>query len=92
MEGYLWYPTARAGSVTKIVLEAVLLDDGYRLEAAIPWSTFGVIPYVGQHFGFAFSISDDDQLGTTTQQSMVSTISTRKLTDPTTWGDLTLVK
>jgi hypothetical protein len=92
MEAYLWYPTARAGSVTNIIMEAYQLDDGYRLEAAIPWSIFGVIPYVGQHFGFAFSLSDDDQLGTTTQQSMTSTLSTRKLTDPTTWGDLTLVK
>jgi hypothetical protein len=92
MEAYLWYPQSRAGSVTNIAMEAYQLDDGYRLEAAIPWSIFGVIPFVGQHFGFAFSLSDDDQPGTTTQQTLASTVPTRKLTNPTTWGDLTLVK
>jgi hypothetical protein len=92
MEAYLWYPKNRAGSLPDVKIEAFLLDDGYRLEAAIPWSTFGIIPFAGQHFGFAFSLSDDDDPGTTIQQSMVSTIPNRQLTNPTTWGDLTLVK
>ena len=92
MEAYLWYPKARAGSLSDVKIEAFLLDDGYRLEAAIPWSTLGVTAHAGQHFGFAFSLSDDDQPGTTIQQSMVSTIPNRQLTNPTTWGDLTLVK
>ena len=92
MEAYLWYPKNRAGSLPDVKIEAFLLDDGYRLEAAIPWSTFGIIPFAGQHFGFAFSLSDDDDPGTTIQQSMVSNIQNRQLTNPTTWGDLTLVK
>ncbi len=92
MEAYLWYPKARAASISDVKIEAYLLDDGYRLEAAIPWSTFGVTPFAGQHFGFAFSLSDDDQPGTTVQQTLVSNIPNRQLTNPTTWGDLTLVK
>lgn len=91
-EAYLWYPRSRAGSRAQVKLAAIAVADGYTVEVAIPWSVFNVSPGEGQHFGFAFSISDNDNLSINIQQSMVSSIPTRKLTDPTTWGDLTLIK
>ena len=61
-----------------------------RIEVSIPWSLFGVTPASGDHFGFVLSASDNDKSSENVQQSMVSNVKTRILTDPTTWGDLTL--
>lgn len=92
MEAYLWFPARLQGRRTGVQMAALRTNHGYQLEAAIPWSVFGVRPFAGQHFGFAFSISDNDVTVQNVQQSMVSNVSTRVLTDPTTWGDLTLVR
>jgi len=89
-EAYLWYPKSKDGTYDNVKAAAVPTDDGYRLEAKIPWSIFGINPDVGKHYGFAFSISDNDKSGDNVQQSMVSNAPNRHLTDPTTWGDLTL--
>lgn len=91
-EAYLWFPTKLQGSRSDIKIGAKSRDDGYIVEAAIPWTLFGLIPTNGQHFGFAFSVSDNDVKGDEIQQSMVSNVPTRVLTNPTTWGDLLLVK
>ena len=89
-EAYLWYPTSSAGSKSKLIIQARPTDTGYRAEVAIPWSVFGMSPKSGQHYGFAFSVSDNDDSTTNVQQSMVSNVPERKLTDPTTWGNLIL--
>lgn len=88
-EAYLWFPQNIAGS-RAFTIGAVQSDGLYRLEAAIPWSLFGVTPYAGQHFGFAISVSDNDDTSQNVQQSMISNIGTRRLTQPTTWGELIL--
>lgn len=90
-EAYLWYPETVEGSRSRVSVGSQALEDGYRVEAAIPWSIFDVEPDDGMHFGFALSISDNDREGEAVQQSMVSNVPTRRLTDPTTWGDLTLI-
>jgi hypothetical protein len=87
---YLWYPRTLAGTRSQVSLAATPTATGYQVEAAIPWSIFSITPAEGQHYGFAFSVSDNDNTGSNMQQSMVSNVSTRRLTDPTTWGDLTL--
>ena len=89
-EAYLWYPTTAAGSKAQVVVAAVGGDGLYRVEAAIPWSLFGITPSTNKHFGFAVSVSDNDDTSTNSQQSMVSSSTKRKLTDPTTWGELVL--
>ena len=61
---------------------------GYIFEVAIPWSFFSITPVAGQHFGMALNSSDDDAPGTALQQSMTSSVSTRKLLDPTSWGTI----
>jgi hypothetical protein len=90
---YLWYPSGSAGTRTDVKIAGVRSSGVYRIEAAIPWSVFGVSsPTAGTHYGFAFSVSDDDQKGKQSQDSMVSSVSNRVLVDPTTWGDLLLTK
>ncbi|HEX6304427.1 MAG TPA: sugar-binding protein [Anaerolineales bacterium] len=90
-EAYLWYPESIEGPLSRVRVGTQEVDDGYRVEAAIPWSIFDLDPEEGMHFGFASSISDNDREGEAVQQSMVSNVPTRRLTDPTTWGDLTLI-
>ncbi len=87
---YLWFPKDRAGVPAGVTMSAKPLGDGYTIEAAIPWPVFGVTPESGNRFGFALSVSDDDNPAAAEQQSMISTASTRKLTNPTTWGTLVL--
>jgi len=88
-EAYLWFPTGKAGSRDNVQIGKSLEDGVYRIEAAIPWSVFGITPTSGMHLGFALSASDND-VSWDEQQSMVSSIATRRLTNPTTWGELIL--
>jgi hypothetical protein len=87
---YLWFPSGKAGSLTNVVMG--VLDEGsqYRVEAAIPWSVYGITPAKGMRMGFAFSVSDDDASGEAVQQSMVSSAAGRNLANPTTWGEVIL--
>jgi hypothetical protein len=89
MEAYLWYPKGKTGVPSGVKMDAISGTGLYRVEMAIPWKVFGVTPSKGMHFGFAVSVSDNDKSGTQ-QQTMVSSAPHRVLTDPTTWGDLTL--
>ncbi len=57
---------------------------------AIPWSVFGLSPVANNRFGLVISSSDNDTPGAAEQQTLISTDSARKLTDPTTWGTLVL--
>jgi hypothetical protein len=91
-EAYLWYPRSDEGRPKKVTIDGRNREDGYIIEAAIPWFIFDVDPYVGQHFGFCLSISDNDNRNKDEQQSMVSSALTRQLSNPTTWGDLTLIR
>ena len=94
-EAYLWYPSSVAGARSKVKIAAVGGTDGsgrklYRLEAAIPWSTFSITPYRGMSLGFLIGVSDNDKEGSSIQQTLVSSSIYRVLVDPTTWGQLTL--
>ena len=88
-EAFLWNPPTRYGVPAGLTLASRAGDaGGYVFEAAIPWSFFGVTPTPGEHFGIALNSSDDDAPGSALQQSMKSSVSTRLLTDPTSWGTL----
>jgi hypothetical protein len=90
MEAYLWYPQSKAGSLDNVAMGAVAMNDGYRIEFAIPWSVFGISPQKGQVFGFAVSVSDNDNPNQDVQQTLISSAPGRVLTDPTSWELLTL--
>jgi hypothetical protein len=89
-EVYRWHPTGIAGPSSQMLVRAQETDDGYMLEARVPWSQLGVSPATGVMYGFAISISDNDAAGTAQQQSLVSNAPARELFDPTTWGTMIL--
>lgn len=89
-EAYRWYPTARSSALPSVDLASRRTGDGYSLEIRLLWSELDFTPAVGDQLGFVLSISDNDVPGTTEQQSLVSSVATRVLSDPTTWGSLIL--
>lgn len=89
-EAYLWFPTSIAGSKSSVKIASIAETGVYRLEAAIPWSVFEMTPAEGMSLGFALSVSDNDNPAENVQQTMVSNVAGRMLTDPTTWGNLLL--
>lgn len=89
-EAYRWFPSNRSSSLGAVSVAARASGDGYTLEIRLPWSEVDFSPSAGDHLGFVLSVSDNDQPGTSEQQSLVSSVSTRLLSDPTTWGTLIL--
>jgi hypothetical protein len=73
-----------------VTVAAQRTDDGYTLEAAIPWSDLNLTPAPGLVIGLALNASDNDGPGTAVQEVMMSHVASRTLTDPTSWGTLTL--
>lgn len=92
-EVYLWYPVSLKGSKADVLLSSQFETSPiYRVEIGIPWSMLGVSPYNGLHLGFAVSVTDNDKVGENVLQTMISTAQYRNFLDPTTWGELVLVK
>lgn len=89
-EAYLYYPASIRGALKQVMVASRGIEGGYEVEIAIPWTSVNVTPYSGMHFGFALSVSDDDNPKKESQDSMVSSASERRLQNPTTWGDLVL--
>lgn len=89
-EAYRWYPASLQAPLPGVLIKAKQATGGYTLEAKIPWTVFKVTPTSGARFGFALSLSDDDLPGSAVQQSLVSSVPTRTLVNPTTWGTLIL--
>jgi hypothetical protein len=90
-EAYLWFPAGKEGSRSDVKIAAINPSAGlFRIEFAIPWKLLGITPTAGMHLGFAISYSDDATESKAEQDLMISNDRNRVLTDPTTWGDLTL--
>lgn len=91
-ESFLWFPVSVEGPRNRVRVGAVKTAGGYQVEAAVPWNIFEITPQTGIPMGFVFSVSDNDLASQAAQQSMVSIAPGRRLTDPTTWGLIVLVK
>ena len=65
-------------------------EQGYILEAAIPWADIALTPSAGLVIGVALNVNDNDTPGTAVQELMKSHVATRAFRDPTSWGTLTL--
>jgi hypothetical protein len=89
-EAYLWFPKTKEGTLSSVPIGVEKMDGGYRIEFAVPWSVFGMSPAKGQVYGFAISVSDNDKKDQNVQQTMISSVSTRWLANPASWGLLTL--
>lgn len=81
-------PDVRSADVN---LAAQSSNGGYTLEAAVPWSLLRVEPAPGQVYGFCLALSDNDQAGEASQDSMVSQCPNLITSDPTTWSTLELL-
>lgn len=57
----------------------------YYLEASIPWSSLGVIPTGGDHYGLCLAISDNDKPAEAVQESFISHCEDLSVFDPSTW-------
>ena len=73
-----------------VAVAAQQTGSGYTLEAAIPWSDLNLTPSQGLTIGLALNANDNDTVGTAVQEVMMSNMPNRTLTNPTTWGTLTL--
>jgi hypothetical protein len=73
-----------------IVVAAEAAEQGYFLEAAIPWQDIGLAPSSGLEIGLALNVNDNDTPGTAVQEVMKSHVATRAFRDPTSWGRLIL--
>ena len=89
-EAYLWFPKAKEGKLTNVPIGVEPMNGGYRIEFAVPWAVFGVTPARNDVYGFAISVSDNDKTNENLQQTMISSVKTRLLVDPSTWGIVTL--
>lgn len=63
---------------------------GYILEAALPWAELNVKPFEGLEMGISLNVTDTDTPNAAIQETMYATAPNRTLTDPTSWGTLTL--
>jgi hypothetical protein len=73
-----------------VTVAAQATSSGYALEAAIPWSDLNTTPSPGLVLGLALNANDNDTPGTAVQEVMMSHVPGRTLTNPSTWGTLTL--
>lgn len=73
-----------------ILVAARPTGQGYTLEGAIPWRDLNLTPQPGTVIGLALNVNDNDTAGTAVQEVMKSHVPTRRFTDPTSWGTLTL--
>ena len=89
-EAFLWSPRLVGGSKPKVKIVAIKEDWGYRVETAIPWEIFDVLPVPGTHYGFALRVLDNDEPLKAIRQSIVSNNRGIKIADPTAWIDLEL--
>ena len=73
-----------------VTMQAAQVSGGYLLEAAVPWADLNLIPSAGLVIGLSLNANDNDSIGTAVQEIMKSHVPNRTLTDPSSWGSLTL--
>lgn len=82
------WPVDAPGTAVRVAARQT--NQGYTLEAVIPWADMNLTPSAGMVLGAALSNNDIDNPTSGTQELMLSHVATRKWRDPTSWGTLTL--
>jgi hypothetical protein len=88
-EIYVWRPSDV--EIRDAELAAQRLDDGYIIEAAIPWSALEMDPELVGAIGLALNISDND-VDAPAQLTMISSSPERSWADPRSFGTLVLAR
>lgn len=73
-----------------IQVDAAPTENGYVLEAAIPWSDFNFSADEGDMLGIALNANDNDRPDEAIQEVMMSSSANRTLTNPQSWGTMML--
>lgn len=90
---FLWYPSNVTGKRPQVTVTKIFESDTvYRIEAAIPWSMYGITPSAGMRLGFAVNVDDNDNVTSYKKMTMLSSAAGLLVQNPTTWGELVLVK
>jgi hypothetical protein len=81
--------TDAPGTLARVA--ALRTERGYNLEFSIPWSDINVTAHSGFAMGAALNVNDNDVPGSVRiQYLMLSNVSTRQWSTPSSWGTLTL--
>jgi hypothetical protein len=87
----VYHPAYRAAREIEVAArQPIAIGGNYTLEARIPWTVFGVEPEGGDLYGFCLALSDDDQPGEASQDSMASHCPGLIVSSPVTWTTLEL--
>jgi LCP family protein required for cell wall assembly len=89
-EAYLWMPSKYKGPINDALVAARLVEGGYAIELAVPWTALRITPFAGEGFGFALAVNDNDTLNTAIQETQMSNTKGAQLRNPLTWGVLVL--
>lgn len=73
-----------------IAVSAAKTDNGYVLEAAIPWDDISLRPLDDLVIGLSLNANDNDIVDAAVQEMMKSHVTTRTFDKPSTWGTLVL--
>jgi hypothetical protein len=90
--GYRWLPFDRESTLT-LPAVAVARQNGYSIEALIPWSAFDLpadAVQPGATFGFNLAVNDNDSDKHSQQTVIASSPARTNHDNPTQWGTLTL--
>ena len=89
-EAFVYQPQQRVDWNQQIMVAVQRVDEGYVIEAAIPWSLLGRQPAPGAAFGLAFGAFDNDLPGSAAQQTAVAHPPGLAFDRPTTYSNLRL--
>jgi hypothetical protein len=88
----LWrLSTLTSGPLSGAQVAASATDDGYFVEAALPWAALGATPQPGDRLGVAANISDNDSPDANAQQCIITSAPQRDWRNPTSWGTVLLL-
>jgi hypothetical protein len=87
---YCWLPKLKEGNIKEAEVAAKRTDDGYILEATIPFQFLGIEPKPEKMLGFTLLVSDTDEKEKP-QKCMIGTSPQYKWGNPTTWDNFVLL-
>ncbi len=89
-EGVVWYSQRNPEWNARLQVVAQPQDNGYTLEAAIPWSMLEINPRTGMILGYAVNANDNDVPDTSAQQTILMHTAVMAWGRPTTFSNLRL--
>lgn len=84
------YNSATGNFRNEIDMATQRTSAGYDVEIRIPWEQLSVQPRIGNVYGYAIALSDDDTPGSSDQETQLSTTPQRPFNNPTDWGNFIL--